>query len=95
MSVEEIDQGIHSHALSLLVGRLREASTRSQFLVTTHSLVVLNDLEPEELVVRERRDSGASVIPARRPKDIQRIVEKSEYEPMGDLWHSGALGGGL
>lgn len=93
--VEEIDHGIHPHALSLLVGRLREASTRGQFLVTTHSLVVLNDLEPEELVVCERRNSGASVIPARRPKDIQRVVEKSEYEPMGELWYSGALGGGL
>ncbi|MFE2127359.1 AAA family ATPase [Streptomyces amritsarensis] len=93
--IEEIDHGIHPHALSLLVGRLREASTRSQFLVTTHSLVVLNDLAPEELVVCERRNSGASVIPARRPKDIQRIIEKSEYEPMGELWYSGALGGGL
>lgn len=93
--IEEIDHGIHPHALSLLVGRLREASTRSQFLVTTHSLVVLNDLEPLELVVCERRKSGASVLPARRPKDIQRIIEKSEYEPMGELWYSGALGGGL
>ncbi|MFJ4863718.1 AAA family ATPase [Streptomyces sp. NPDC088748] len=93
--IEEIDHGIHPHALSLLIGRLREASTRSQFLVTTHSLVVLNDLEPEELIVCERRNSGASVIPARRPKDIQRIIEKSEYEPMGELWYSGALGGGL
>ncbi|WP_314613642.1 AAA family ATPase [Streptomyces stackebrandtii] len=93
--IEEIDHGIHPHALSLLVGRLREASTRSQFLVTTHSLVVLNDLEPEELVICERRESGASVIPARHPKDIERIIEKSEYEPMGELWYSGALGGGL
>ncbi|MFE1550708.1 AAA family ATPase [Streptomyces sp. NPDC058718] len=93
--IEEIDHGIHPHALSLLVGRLREATTRSQFLVTTHSLVVLNDLEPEELVVCERLKSGASEIPARRPGDIQRIIEKSEYEPMGELWYSGALGGGL
>ncbi|MFI0827040.1 AAA family ATPase [Streptomyces roseolus] len=93
--IEEIDHGIHPHALSLLVGRLREASTRGQFLVTTHSLVVLNDLEPEELVVCERRGSGASVIPARRPRDIQRIIEKAEWEPIGELWYSGALGGGL
>ncbi|UZJ33835.1 AAA family ATPase [Streptomyces endophytica] len=90
--IEEIDHGIHPHALSLLAGRLREASTRSQFLVTTHSPVFVNDLEPEEFVVCERRRSGASLIPARRPEDTQRVIEKSEYEPMGDLWYSGALG---
>ncbi|MEU1786219.1 AAA family ATPase [Streptomyces sparsogenes] len=93
--IEEIDHGIHPHALSLLAGRLREASTRSQFLVTTHSPVFVNELEPEEFVVCERRRSGASLIPARRPEDTRRVIEKSEYEPMGDLWYSGALGGGL
>ncbi|WP_279617300.1 AAA family ATPase [Streptomyces bungoensis] len=93
--IEEIDHGIHPHALSLLAGRLREASVRGQFLVTTHSPVLVNELEAEELVVCERLPSGASRIPARRPEDTQRVIEKSEYEPMGDLWFAGALGGGL
>ncbi|MEU6367483.1 AAA family ATPase [Streptomyces sp. NPDC046931] len=93
--IEEIDHGIHPHALSLLAGRLREASVRGQFLVTTHSPALVNELEAEELVVCERLPSGASRIPARRPEDTQRVIEKSEYEPMGDLWFAGALGGGL
>lgn len=93
--IEEIDHGLHPHALSLLAVRLREASSRGQFLVTTHSPVLINELEPEEFVVCERLPSGASRIPARRPEEIQRVIEKSEYEPMGDLWYSGALGGGL
>ncbi|MGA5138807.1 AAA family ATPase [Streptomyces azureus] len=93
--IEEIDHGIHPHALSLLAGRLREASVRGQFLVTTHSPVLVNELEAEELVVCERLPSGASRIPARRLEEIQRVIEKSEYEPTGDLWYAGALGGGL
>ncbi|MFM9451713.1 AAA family ATPase [Streptomyces europaeiscabiei] len=93
--IEEIDHGLHPHVLSLLALRLREASTRGQFLVTTHSPVLVNDLEPEELIVCERLASGASHIPARSLEDIQRVVEKSEYEPLGDLWYSGALGGAL
>ncbi|GAA4946969.1 hypothetical protein GCM10023238_11640 [Streptomyces heliomycini] len=91
--IEEIDHGLHPHVLSLLTLRLREASARGQFLVTTHSPVLVNALEPEELIVCERLPSGASRIPARSLEDIQRIIEKSEYEPMGDLWYSGALGG--
>ncbi|MFD8538973.1 AAA family ATPase [Streptomyces rubrogriseus] len=93
--IEEIDHGLHPHVLSLLTLRLREASTRGQFLVTTHSPVLVNALEPEELIVCERLPSGASRIPARSLEDIQRVVEKSEYEPLGDLWYSGALGGAL
>ncbi|MBL1095725.1 AAA family ATPase [Streptomyces coffeae] len=93
--IEEIDHGLHPHVLNLLAVRLREASSRGQFLVTTHSPVLINELEPKEFVVCERLPSGASRIPARRPEEIQRVIEKSEYEPMGDLWYSGALGGGL
>ncbi|MFI5792135.1 AAA family ATPase [Streptomyces sp. NPDC051677] len=93
--IEEIDHGLHPHVLSLLALRLREASARGQFLVTTHSPVLVNEVEPEELIVCERLASGASRIPARTLEDIQRVVEKSEYEPLGDLWYSGALGGAL
>jgi predicted ATPase len=93
--IEEIDHGIHPHALSLMAERLREASERSQYLVTTHSPVFVNELEPEEFVPCERRPSGASVIPARKPADTRRVVEVAEYEPMGNLWFSGSVGGTL
>ncbi|WP_319365111.1 AAA family ATPase [Streptomyces scabiei] len=93
--IEEIDHGIHPHALSLMAQRLREASERSQYLVTTHSPVFVNELEPEEFVPCERRRSGASVIPARKPEDTRRVLEVSEYEPMGNLWYSGSMGGTL
>ena len=93
--IEEIDHGIHPHALSLLAERLREASERSQYLVTTHSPVFVNELEPEEFVPCERRRSGASVIPARKASDTRKVVEVSEYEPMGNLWYSGSVGGTL
>ncbi|MEV2210417.1 AAA family ATPase [Streptomyces sp. NPDC050997] len=93
--IEEIDHGIHPHALSLMAQRLREASERSQYLVTTHSPVFVNELEPEEFVPCERRPSGASVIPARKPADTRRVLEVSEYEPIGNLWYSGSVGGTL
>ncbi|MER7121192.1 AAA family ATPase [Streptomyces goshikiensis] len=91
--IEEIDHGIHPHALSLMAERLREASERSQYLVTTHSPIFVNELEPEEFVPCGRRPSGASVIPARKLRDIRGVIKASEYEPMGNLWYSGSLGG--
>src|SRR5690606_12296128 len=93
--VEEIDHGLHPQALELVVERLREASRRTQFLIATHSPTLANRLRPEELVVCERREDGASVIPALSTEDIRRIVEASEDAPLGELWFSGALGGDL
>lgn len=93
--IEEVDHGIHPHALELLAERLREASERSQYLVTTHSPVFVNKLDADEWVPCGRRVSGASVIPDRTPGRIREVVEESEHEPLGDLWYSGSVGGAL
>ncbi|MFJ2510827.1 AAA family ATPase [Streptomyces griseoviridis] len=93
--IEEIDHGIHPHALELMAERLREASERSQYLVTTHSPVFVNKLSVDEWVPCGRRVDGASVIPDRMPDHVREVVEESEQEPLGDLWYSGSVGGAL
>ncbi|WP_413801416.1 AAA family ATPase [Streptomyces iranensis] len=93
--VEEIDHGLHPQALELLVQRLREASERSQFLVATHSPALVDRLRPEEFVVCERDELGASSIPALTTDQVRAIAEESEDLPLGELWFSGALGGDL
>lgn len=93
--VEEIDHGLHPQALELLVERLRDASNRTQFLIATHSPAMADRLKPEELIVCERGDDGASAIPAVPPARIEAIIEQREGLPLGELWFSGALGGDL
>ncbi|MDA2806633.1 AAA family ATPase [Nocardiopsis suaedae] len=93
--IEEIDHGLHPHALELLVNRLREASERTQFLIATHSPALADRLRPDEIIVCERDEDGASRIPALDTDHIRAIVEASEDLPLGELWFSGALGGAL
>ncbi|WP_306369118.1 AAA family ATPase [Nocardiopsis sp. CC223A] len=93
--IEEIDHGLHPQALELLVERLREASERTQFLIATHSPALADRLRPDELIVCERDDEGASRIPAVTREQLEAIVERSEGLPLGELWFSGVLGGGL
>lgn len=93
--IEEIDHGVHPHALERLAGRLREASHRAQFLVTTHSPVFVSELTPEEFVVCERGKDGASRIPALTADEIQEVIDASEGMPIGELWFANTLGGGL
>lgn len=93
--VEEIDHGLHPHALDRIVDRLRDASRRTQLLVVTHSPALANRLLPHELVICERDyETGASRIPAIDPEAVADMVDASELS-LGELWFSGALGGGL
>lgn len=93
--IEEIDHGLHPQALELVVQRLREASERTQFIVATHSPALVNRLRPEEFVVCDRNEDGASIIPALTVDEVREIVEESGDQPLGELWFSGVLGGDL
>ncbi|HEX7690043.1 MAG TPA: AAA family ATPase [Burkholderiaceae bacterium] len=93
--VEEIDHGLHPHALDRIVERLRSASRRTQLLVVTHSPALANRLNPGELIVCERDlETGASRIPAISSINVARMAAVSNLS-LGELWFSGALGGGL
>ena len=76
--LEEIDHGLHPHALDIVVERLREAAQRSQIILATHSPALVNRLRPEEIIVFERdsKDSSTRVI-QRNPDVLRRMSAES------------------
>ncbi|MFD0745133.1 AAA family ATPase [Phytohabitans flavus] len=92
--IEEIDHGLHPHILDRLVDLLREASSRTQFLIATHSPALVNRLSPDELIVCERGENAASRIPAIEPRLVREMERELRGEVgLGELWFTGALGG--
>ncbi len=65
LGIEEPEQTVHPGALLLLYDYLREASTRSQVFVTTHSPILLNHLNLEDcrMFVVGRGEDGTAVSP--------------------------------
>ncbi|WP_053716252.1 AAA family ATPase [Saccharothrix sp. NRRL B-16348] len=57
--LDEPELGLHPYAVVQLAGLLRQASTRSQVLVATQSVTLVNQFELDDLIVVERVD-GAS-----------------------------------
>lgn len=93
--VEEVDHGLHPHAIERIVDRMRDATERTQLLIATHSPTFVNRLRADELIVCERDlDNGASRIPAIASEDVAAMVDASDLGP-GELWFTGALGGAL
>lgn len=89
--IEEPETGLHPDIIPGLAGLLKEASNRSQIIVTTHSEILVDSLTdiPESIIVCEKPETGTQL----------RRLNKTELEPwlkeyrLGDLWTTGELGG--
>ena len=70
---------------------LKEASERTQLVVTTHSRMLIDALgdDPESVIVCEKHE-GESVF---ERLDSKRLKDWLEKYTLGDLWSKGELGG--
>jgi len=82
VGVEEPELTIHPGALPLLVDFLREASRRSQVVITTHSPELVDCLDAEELRVVERKDGVSTV---KQLRESQKQSVKRGLLSLGEL----------
>ncbi len=87
--LDEPELGLHPAAIGTLAGLLRSASKRTQVIVSTQSVTLVNQLAPEDLVIAER-ENEASVF--RRFSSGEIASWMDEYS-LGELWEKNVLGG--
>lgn len=87
--LDEPELGLHPFAIVQLAGLLRQASTRSQVLIATQSVTLMNQFEIDDLIVVERK-AGASEFT--RP-DLAKLRDWLDEYSLGELWEKNLLGG--
>lgn len=87
--IDEPELGLHPYALAVLAGLLRQAAESRQLIVATQSVELVNELQPEDVVVVGRID-GASVF--ERPQS-ERLREWLRDYALGELWKMSVIGG--
>jgi predicted ATPase len=89
--IEEPELGLHPDILPTLAELLREASERTQLIVTTHSPTLVDNFsdEPESICVCEKEDASTVI---RRLSRKELSVWLKDYS-LGSLWASGEIGG--
>lgn len=89
--IEEPELGLHPDIMPTLAGLLREASTRCQLIVTTHSDVIVDALteEPENVIVCEKHEGRTTL----RRLDSKALARWLRQYSLGELWMKGELGG--
>ena len=86
--LDEPELGLHPAAIHLLATLLDSASTRSQVLVATQSVTLLNQLTPDDVWTVERR-SGESIFTPLREADRSTWPAGAA---LGDLWERNVFG---
>jgi predicted ATPase len=92
---DEPELGLHPYALVLLGDLFKQATEQDgtdaprQVIVSTQSASLLNEFEPEDIVVVERH-RGESIF---RRLDSARLSEWLKEYTLGELWQKNVLGG--
>ena len=87
--LDEPELGLHPYAITLLAELLRGAATKTQVIASTQSTSLVNQFEPQNVVVVER-EAGQSVF---RRLDETTMQDWLEDYGLGDLWEKNLLGG--
>ena len=87
--VDEPELGLHPYALTMLASMVRQASERTQIIISTQSALLLDHFNPEEVLVADRIDEHT---------ELKRLVPEQledwlgEYG-LGQLWEKAEVGG--
>ena len=93
IGIEEPENYVHPAALNAFAQYLLKVRERGQFLVTTHSPLLLDYLnEPEAVrVVQRDEQRGTIVLPQENPDGVRRALEASEFG-LGEFYETKGFG---
>lgn len=87
--IDEPELGLHPYAINVLAGLLQSAAERTQIVVSTQSVTLVNQLRPEDVIVVDRR-GGESLFRRLFGEEIASWLD--DYS-LGELWEKNVLGG--
>jgi predicted ATPase len=87
--IDEPELGLHPYAVQMLASLLRSASTRTQIIIATQSVLLIDQLDLEDLIVVER-SGGASTFKRLQRAEFEHWLE--DYS-LGEMWTKNIFGG--
>jgi predicted ATPase len=87
--IDEPELGLHPYAITVLASLLKSTAARKQIIVSTQSVDLVSEFDPEDMVVVDRKE-GKSVFFRLKSEELQEWLE--EYS-LGELWKKNVFGG--
>ena len=86
--IDEPELGLHPSALGVLASLVRSASARTQIIMTTQSVTLLDEFEPEQVITVDRVE-GASVFERLEADSLAVWLERYT---LGEIWEKNVVG---
>ncbi len=87
--LDEPELGLHPYAINVLADLLISAATKTQVIVSTQSVTLVNHFSHEDIVILDHKENASEF---RRPSDKEIGSWMDDYG-LGDLWEKNILGG--
>ena len=89
--IDEPELGLHPFAINKLAGLLRLASRKTQIIISTQSVNLIDNFEPENIIVVDRnKKEEQSVFRNLEPHELDQWLQ--DYS-LGEIWDKNLIGG--
>ena len=87
--IDEPELGLHPYAITVLADILKQVSERKQIIVSTQSVELVNELEPEDVIVVNQKNDESIF----ERLDSDNLSNWLEEYTLGELWKNNVFGG--
>lgn len=87
--IDEPELGLHPYAINLLAGMLRSVSTQTQIIISTQSVSLVNEFQPENIIVVDRENDESTFTRL----NAEELSDWLEEYGLGELWEKNVIGG--
>lgn len=87
--IDEPELGLHPFAINKLAGLIKKASVNTQIIISTQSVNLVDNFEPEDIITVDRED-GQSVFHRQSSDTLKDWL--TDYS-ISDLWNKNVIGG--
>lgn len=88
--LDEPELGMHPYAISLLGALIKRRGIDKQIIVATQSPLLVNEFKPEDVVVTEINERGATSFKRLKTRELTHWLEEFQ---LGELWQKNVIGG--
>lgn len=89
--IDEPELGLHPFAINKLAGLIKKASAQSQIILSTQSVNLIDNFEPEDIITVDRKDKQ-SLFKRQNSEELKDWI--GNYS-ISDLWYKNVIGGHL
>lgn len=87
--IDEPELGLHPEAVTILSEMIKLASVKSQIIISTQSVDLINCFEPKDILITENKN-GETQIKRQNPDELKEWLK--DYT-LGDIWLKNLIGG--